>query len=228
MSILDFGISSCSRNAMLNRRPFVRGGLFLLAVAAAAVSVSAQSVNLFPADAEAQWKRIAVPPTNPVSDIAQWHIDAAKRTIICDGNGGHDWLRFNKELGNFTFHVKWRVTPTPGSTKYNSGVFFRNDDLGNVWHQAQTTPAGGYIFGVTPVNGKLTPFNESKKMTENRMKPAGKWNVYDIRCVGSTCTLAVNGAQVSTAQVGLEKGYIGLESEGYKIEFKDFKVKELP
>jgi hypothetical protein len=65
-------------------------------------------------------------------------------------------------------------------------------------------------------------------MTENRIKPAGQWNVYDIRCVGLTCTLAVNGEVVNTAQIGLDKGYIGLESEGALITFKDLKVKELP
>jgi hypothetical protein len=200
-------------------------GVALLAVA---LPVAAQNVNLFPADAEAQWTRIAIPPTNPVSAIAQWHINVAKRSILCDGNGGHDMLRFNKELGNFTFRVKWRFTPVASSPKYNSGIFFRNDAEGNIWHQAQTTPGGGYLFGVTPVDGKPKSFNESKKMTENRIKPAGKWNIYDIRCVGDTCTLAVNGAQVSTAHVGLAKGYIGLESEGYKIEFKDLKVTELP
>jgi hypothetical protein len=65
-------------------------------------------------------------------------------------------------------------------------------------------------------------------MKENRVKPAGQWNVYDIRCAGDICTLAVNGETVNTVHVGLEKGYIGLESEGYRIEFKDLKVKELP
>ena len=199
-----------------------------VALLAFALSAAAQNVNLFPADAEAQWTRIAIPPTNPVSTVAQWHIDAAKRTIVCDGNGGHDWLKFNHELRNFTFHVKWRFTPVPGTPKYNSGVFFRNDADGTTWHQAQTGAGGGYVFGMTPVNGTITRFNEQKTMTENRVKPAGQWNVYDIRCVGDTCTLAVNGATVNTVKVGVDKGFIGLEAEGYKIEFKDFKVKELP
>lgn len=205
------------------------GGLLCLILLAAALPALAQNVNLFPADAEAQWTRIAIPPTHPPSQVAQWHMDAAKRQIVCDGNGGHDWLRFNKELRNFTFHVKWRFTPvTTGTPKYNSGVFFRNDADGNTWHQAQTTLAGGYIFGVTPVDGRPKSFNLQKEMTENRVKPAGQWNVYDIRCVDDTCTLAVNGATVNTVHVGVEKGYIGLEAEGYRIEFKDFKVKELP
>jgi len=206
----------------------IRPILLCMALLTVALSASSQTVDLFPADYQAQWTRIAIPPKNPVSNIAQWHIDAAKRQIVCDGNGGHDWLRFNKELHNFTFHVKWRFTPIAGPPKYNSGVFFRNDADGNIWHQAQTTPEGGYLFGVTPVDGKLTSFNERKNMTENRIKPAGEWNVYDIRCVGNTCTLAVNGPVVNTIHVGVEKGYIGLESEGYLITFKDFKVRELP
>ncbi len=221
---------SCRRNFSwnLSGRPSITlRGLLCVALTAAALPAAAQTVDLFPADYQAQWTRIAIPPTHPPTQIAQWHIDAAKRQILCDGNGGHDWLRFNKELGNFTFHVKWRFTPVPGPPKYNSGVFFRNDADGNIWHQAQTSPEGGYVFGETPVDGKLTFFNEIKEMKENRVKPAGQWNVYDIRCVGDSCTLAVNGATVNTVHVGLAKGYIGLESEGYRIEFKDLKVKEL-
>jgi hypothetical protein len=199
----------------------------------AVLPACAQSVNLFPAnhnDPQHEiWTRVAIPPDHPVSNIAQWHIDYAKKQILCDGNGGHEWLRFNRELANFTFHVKWRFTPvTTPNPKYNSGVFFRNNLDGSIWHQAQTTQQGGYIFGVTPVDGKPTHFNLQKDMKENRVKAPGEWNVYDIRCVGATCTLAVNGEIVNTAQVGLDKGYIGLESEGYPIEFDDLKVRELP
>jgi hypothetical protein len=38
----------------------------------------------------------------------------------------------------------------------------------------------------------------------------------------------VNGEIVNTTQVGLDKGYVGLESEGFQIEFKDMKLEELP
>jgi 3-keto-disaccharide hydrolase len=204
-----------------------------LAVLLAALPASAQTVDLFPANHQnAQreiWTRVAIPPDHPVSNVPQWHIDYAKRQIVCDGNGGHEWLRFNHELTNFTFHVKWRFTPvTTGTPKYNSGVFFRNNLDGTIWHQAQTSLAGGYIFGLTPINGKPTRFNLQKEMKENRVKPAGQWNSYDIRCVGDTCTLAVNGEVVNTTKVGLDKGYVGLESEGYQITFKDLKLRELP
>jgi hypothetical protein len=202
--------------------------LLCLALLAVALPASAQTVNLFPENYQDQWTRVAIPNTHPVSQIAQWHIDPSARTIVCDGNGGHEWLRFNHEFGNFTFHIKWRFTRLPGTPKYNSGVFFRNSQDGSTWHQAQTSLDGGYIFGVTPVDGKLTPFNLRKDMTENRLKPPGKWNTYDIRCVADACTLAANGAVVNTIKTAAEKGYIGLEAEGYRIEFRNLVVHELP
>ncbi len=220
---------SCNRSTVLSRTASFSAFIFFLALLPAA----AQSINLFPANHDDPqhpvWTRIAVPPDHPVSQIAQWHIDYAKRQIVCDGNGGHEWLRFNHELANFTFHVRWRFTPvTTPNPKYNSGVFFRNNLDGSLWHQAQTSLGGGYIFGLTLVDGKPTSFNLKKEMKEDRVKPAGQWNVYDIRCVGDTCTLAVNGEVVNTTKVGLDKGYVGLESEGYQITFKDMKLRELP
>jgi hypothetical protein len=217
-----FGTSNTERCAA------ARCGLLTLALLLFVLPASAQTVNLFPANYQEQWTRVAIPPAHPVTTVAQWHIDPAKRTILCDGNGGHDWLRFNKELHNFTFHVEWRFTPLPGAPKYNSGVFFLNNEDGTIWHQAQTSPDGGYIFGETPVAGKLTKFNYRTEMRENRVKPAGKWNTYDISCADHTCSLAVNGAVVNTLHVEVDKGYIGLESEGYQIEFKNIKVQELP
>lgn len=199
---------------------------FVLTMVQFALPAAAQTIPMF-ANPGKDWTRAAIPPTHAVSDVAQWHIDAAKRVIVCDGNGGHEWLRFNHELGDFEFRVKWRFTPLPDTTKYNSGVFFRNNQEGTIWHQAQTSLGGGYIFGLTPIDGKPTRFNLQKEMKENRVKPAGQWNLYDIRCVGSTCTLAVNGEVVNTVQTGITKGYVGLESEGYQITFKDLKLTEL-
>jgi len=204
--------------------------VFFFVMSSAVSSAAAQKIDMFPSNTDQMWTRIAIPPTHPVSNIPQWHIDAAKRTIVCDGNGGHEWLRFNRELGDFEFHVRWRFTPVNdanGAPKYNSGVFFRNNSDGSIWYQAQTSLAGGYIFGLTPIDGKLTRFSLQKDMKENRVKPAGQWNAYDIRCAGATCTLAVNGEVVNTVQTDIVRGYVGLEAEGYQITFTGFRLREL-
>src|SRR5258708_24564309 len=127
----------------------------------------AQTINPFPGNHDNPqhevWTRIAIPPDHPVSNVAQWHIDYAKHQIVCDGNGGPEWLRFNHEFSNVTFHVKCRFTPvTTAEPKYNSGVFFRNNLDGSIWHQAQTSLGGGYIFGLTPVDSKPQRFNLQK------------------------------------------------------------------
>jgi 3-keto-disaccharide hydrolase len=197
------------------------------ALLVAAAPVCAQTRNLVTEHSASDWTRITIPPGHPVSDVAQWHINPTTKTIVCDGNGGHEWLRFNKEFSDFKFHVEWRFTKLEGNPHYNSGVFFRNDADGTIWHQAQTSPEGGYIFGETLIDDKKTAFNEMKEMSENRVKPAGEWNAYDIECRKDTCTLAVNGAVVNTLHTGVAKGYVGLESEGFQIEFRNVVIEEL-
>lgn len=207
----------------------ILGSAFLLLATFVLVGPApAQSIDMFPENYRQMWTRIAVPPANPLSKADQWHIDARKGQVVCDGNQGHEWLRFNHELTNFDFKVEWRFTPVPGATKYNSGVFFRNNRDGSIWHQAQTSLNGGYIFANTLVNGKMQRVNLQKEMTQNRIKPAGQWNAYDIRCMGGACALAVNGKVVNTIHIALDKGYIGLEAEGYQITFRRFHLQQLP
>jgi hypothetical protein len=49
--------------------------------------------------------------------------------------------------------------------------------------------------------------------------------VYEIRCEGKKITLSVNGAVTSEfTQCEVPRGYIGLEAEGYRIEFRNLKL----
>ncbi len=212
---------------MLNWEKIARGALAVCSLLVFAVPAGAQTINLVTENYATEWTRIAIPPTHPVSSVMQWHIDPAARTIVCDGNEGHEWLRFNRQFADFRFHVEWRFTKLEGNPHYNSGVFFRNDADGTIWHQAQTTQEGGYLFGETLIGEKKTSFNLMKEMTEDRIRPAGEWNVYDIECRKDTCTLSVNGAVVNTLHTDVPRGYVGLESEGFRIEFRDIEIEEL-
>lgn len=175
------------------------------------------------------WTRIPIPPVGSVHSTPQWQVDAASKTILCTGQGGHEWLRYDREFGDFVLQVEWRFTPRPGETKYNSGIGVRLSRYGELWTQAQTGLAGGWLFGVTLANGEMTRVNLREQMRENRVKPAGEWNLYEIRAEGDTVTLSVNGAVVSTWKgVALRKGYIGLEAEGFEIAFRNLRIQPLP
>ncbi len=209
-------------------------------LALAAVMASAQTpaaltsepkgwIDILPNAALKGWSRGAVPPTAPLRDYAGWKVDRASRTLLCEGDKlGHEWLRWDKELADFIFHAEWRFRKLEGEPRYNSGVYVRNSRDGAIWHQAQTGSSGGYLFASTLAGGQAKRVNLREQMTENRVRPVGEWNVYEIRCEGRKITLWVNGAVVNEfADCEVPKGYIGLEAEGFPIEFRNLKLKPL-
>jgi hypothetical protein len=174
------------------------------------------------------WTRRPVPSTGDLGR-AQWRVDPKTKHLVCDGDGGHDWLRYDRELDDFIFHIEWRYEPVNGKEGYNSGVYVRNSPDGVVWHQAQVGSAfGGYLFGQTLTGNQVTRFNLGKELKSQRVKPAGEWNTYEITCKGSTISVWVNGAvQQEWNGCGFPRGYVGVEGEGWKIEFRNLKLKEL-
>ena len=113
-----------------------------LTAALLSVPVRAQQgewADLLPDESLKGWTRVPIPAISGVNPKMQWRVDAGQRTLICSGEGGHEWLRLNRELGDFILQVDWRFTPRgPEETKYNSGIGVRMTKSGDIWHQAQT------------------------------------------------------------------------------------------
>lgn len=157
--------------------------------------------------------------------------------------------RSEKQYENFILHVEWKHLEPGG----NSGVFVwsganpKGDNplpdgvevqmLELDWvnlnlRDGQKPPIAyvhGELFGVQGV--KTTPDNprgERSKSIENRAKGKGEWNTYDVVCVDGVIKLSVNGKFVNGISKSTQKkGYICLEAEGAKIEFRNFKIIEL-
>ena len=180
------------------------------------------------------WTRLPIPPTGRLKSetMSLWSLDPKTGILLCQGDGCHEWMRWDKEVGDGVFHVEWRFTPVEGKKGYNSGIFVRNSADATIWHQGQTGDgSGGYLFGNSMVSGKQERFNQAKAepKRERREKPPGEWNVYEITCKGKELSLWVNGVTVSTFKsCELPKGYIGLEAEGWRIEFRNVKWKGTP
>jgi hypothetical protein len=202
------------------------------ALAAIVTTGSARSqtpTDLIPDEQLHGWTRIPIPAIAGVQPKLQWRVDAKEHTLVCTGDGGHEWLRYDREFGDFVLEVDWRFTPkSPEEKRYNSGVGVRLSKLGEIWYQAQTGLPGAYLFGANFADGAIRSFNLMKQMTENRVKPAGEWNHFEIRAEGDRITLSVNGAVVNDLTgVGMRRGYIGLEAEGYEITFRNLRLQEL-
>ena len=190
---------------------------------------AADWTDILPDESLKGWTRIPIPPVDGLKPKLQWRVDPAKKVLICTGDGGHEWLRYDTEVGDFVLQVEWRFTPKSDEPKkYNSGIGVRLSKYGELWVQAQTGLAGGYLFGENLTNGAIQRFNLSKEMKENRLKPAGEWNVYEVRAQGDRITLSVNGMVVNEiGGIALRRGYIGLEAEGYEITFRNLRLKSL-
>ncbi|HET8546468.1 MAG TPA: DUF1080 domain-containing protein [Bryobacteraceae bacterium] len=175
------------------------------------------------------WKRVVAGRNTQLDPESQWKVDLASRVLVCEGNKGHEYLMYEaREYNDVILHAEWRFSKLEGAPAYNSGILVRVSGDGKTWIQAQTGPAGAWLFGDVPVSGNITRVNLRDKMTENRVKPAGEWNVYEITARGRTITLWANGAVVNEwNDVPVTKGHLALEAEGFRIEFRNLKVKEL-
>jgi hypothetical protein len=174
------------------------------------------------------WTRIPIPAISGLKPEPQWKVDGEQKLLICTGQGGHEWLRYDKELRDFVLQVEWRFTPKEGETRYNSGIGLRLSRFGEIWFQAQTGLAGGWLFGQDFVDGGLKSFTLRDQAKENRIKPAGEWNLYEMRVQGDKITLSINGAVINEKTgIGMRRGYIGLEAEGYEIAFRNIKLQML-
>jgi hypothetical protein len=169
--------------------------------------------------------------------------------LICHGNP-IGVVRSEKMYENFMLHVEWKHMEAGG----NSGVFVWSKaipgeqnrlpdgvevqmlelDWVNLNTRNGKTPPIAYVhgelFGVGGV--KINPDNprgERSKSIENRCKPKGEWNTYDVICVDGVIKLSVNGKFVNGISNSTQrKGYLCLEAEGAEIHFRNFKLVTLP
>jgi hypothetical protein len=159
-------------------------------------------------------------------------------------------MRTDREYENFVLHIEWKHMEPGG----NSGVFVWSDAVPQAtsrlpngvevqmleldWvnlHKINGEPAPiayvhGELFGVGGV--ETTPDNPRgprSKSIENRCKPRGEWNAYDVVCVDGVIKLSVNGKFVNgISHSSKRKGYLCLESEGGEIHFRNIRIMELP
>lgn len=176
------------------------------------------------------WTRLPVAPKGTLKPESQWSLDPSTAVLTCRGDGGHDWLRWDKEMADFVYHVEWKFAPLPGGKKgYNSGLYVRNSADAKVWHQAQM--GGGpdaFLFAETLVDGKPKRVNFSKQQADKRVRPPGEWNTFELTCKGRDVALWVNGSVVNEwRDCEVPRGFVGLEAEGYRIEFRNVKLRPL-
>jgi len=158
-------------------------------------------------------------------------------------------VRSERMYQNFIMQVEWRHLEKGG----NSGIFVWCDaqpeehnrlpsgvevqmlelDWVNQNKRNGETPPVAYVHGELFGAGKTNiipdnPRGERSKSIENRCLGVGQWNKYTVVCVDGTIKLSVNGKYVNgIRQSSQRKGYLCLEAEGARIEFRNLQIIEL-
>ena len=139
------------------------------------------------------------------------------------------------KYANFKLHVEWKY-PIDAS---NSGIFlFLQEPSVELWPNAVecqlcSGKAGDFVLlGGSDVaeykapEGKPRPkFPVVNRFEKQRENPIGEWNSADIVCKDGTIEVYINGAfQNKATKSANSKGYIGLQSEGGDILFRNVRL----
>lgn len=176
------------------------------------------------------WTREPIPAGGNLVRKSPWSLDRAGGVLTAAAPGSdREWLRLDQVLLDFAMHVEWRIVPDPDVKEPDGGVYFRNSNDAGFRHEARLgDAAGGYLVGATYANLQTKPFDLAAEVAENRVKPAGEWNAYELTVKGRSVALWVNGAVVNDWKgCGVPRGYIGLEARRGRIEFRNLKLKAL-
>ena len=140
------------------------------------------------------------------------------------------------KYANYTLELEWRW---PGEAT-NSGIFLLIADAANPFPngiecQLKAGQAGDFVLlggsdlkeyklpeGATerpkfPVINKLHPSSE---------KPSGEWNKAKIDVKDGEITIYINDVLQNKGTNPVKEGYIGLQSEGKEIQFKNITIKQ--
>jgi len=143
------------------------------------------------------------------------------------------FLRTKREYSDFKLVLEWRWPEKGG----NSGVLLRMSGEEKIWPlcmeaQLMHNRAGDFVgMGCTFNENKAKkdgPISYTPRMNDSNEKELGGWNTYEITCQGDTIEATVNGQLQNRATgVTISKGYIGLQSEGVPIIFRNIKLTPL-
>jgi hypothetical protein len=197
-----------------------RATILLLAVAGAAGQASAQGVSdeerkegfvaLFNGKDFTGWRFDKGPGVGKQPD--NWKVEGG-RIKLAGGSRPH--LASQWDYEDFDVRFEWRSV----KSDYNSGFYIRSGRMvgANQINLAKGAP-GGFI------GGKI----KGAKPVPALQKPPTEWNEWRVLAVGDTVTFWCNG-KLAWKGTGLaqRRGYLGLQAEGFPMEFRNLRLKEI-
>jgi hypothetical protein len=140
------------------------------------------------------------------------------------------YIYTKEKYGDYRLHVEWRWVGRVS----NSGIFLLVAEPSNPFPNGIECQLGAGDAGdliceggaiLAEYQGKpgqpLPKFAMIKKANPSSEKPTGEWNEANIFVRGGVITVYVNGVFQNMGTNTVQSGYIGLQSEGGPLEFRN-------
>ena len=184
------------------------------------ISCSQKKIALFNGQDLSGW--VFVTDENSQEDASQTFTSSDGLIRISGQPFGY--MRTEQKYSDFVLHTEWRWTAEPA----DGGIFVMLQEGDQVWPTGlQCQMKGedlGVLMGGIPIEGVDAPngFYKKELVDDTKVeKPAGEWNETEISCLGGHVTVTINGVMVNKAQCEAKEGYIGFQSEGGPLEFRN-------
>lgn len=180
-------------------------------------------------------------------DLSNWNFVVDKNSVPADqvysvkdgvihivGNP-FGYMYTKDKYSNYKLHVEWRWPN--GEEKANSGIFLlieepKNPFPNGIECQLCVGKVGDFVllggsdlaeFQNKP-GTKRPAFPVVNRKVADVEKEAGEWNEANIYVKEGVITVYINGIYQNTGTNKIKEGYIGLQSEGKEIEFRNVTV----
>ena len=180
-------------------------------------------------------------------DLSNWNFVVDKNSVPADqvysvkdgvihivGNP-FGYMYTKDKYSNYKLHVEWRWPN--GEEKANSGIFLLIEEPKNPFPNGiECQLCAGKVGDFVLLGGSDLAEFQNKPGTKrpafpvvNRKvadveKEAGEWNEANIYVKEGVITVFINGIYQNTGTNKIKEGYIGLQSEGKEIEFRNVTV----
>lgn len=173
------------------------------------------------------WTHYSAKRDTPLSETWTLIADAesGKPVLVCKGEP-NGYLRTVNPYRNFELNLEWRF-PEQGSGN-NSGILLFTSEEARIWPSSVQVQLYQPELGRTFANGSVKADNEIS-VVPVVANPVGKWNRCVITCRNGAIQVCINDKEIGRVTgCNPDSGFIGLQSEGSEIHFRNLLLRELP
>lgn len=166
-----------------------------------------------------------------VEPASTWSASSGVLRLDTESSG---YIKTETTFSDYHLHIEWRW-PETAPDNSNSGVLLHLHGPDVIWplcFEAQLKNGNaGQVIGMgldIPDAPTLNNRKRAPRLAEASEKPVGQWNTYEIYCRDDAIEVFVNGVrQNHVDKLPVSKGVIGLQMEGFPIEFRNLWLKAL-